>query len=115
VKTGQLPIQKGLILSDDDLIRAHLITELMCNFKVNIADFENRWHIRFDEYFANELAELKAQREAEEKGTELSFTVLNDALQLTPVGQLFVRNVCMVFDTYLKNKVESRPLFSRTV
>ena len=115
VNNGQLPIMKGLVLSGDDLIRANLITELMCNFRVIIAEFEKRWQIDFATYFAEELTQLAAQREAELKGAELSFTTMDDTLQLTAVGRLFVRNVCMVFDTYLKNKSENRPLFSRTV
>jgi hypothetical protein len=35
-------------------------------------------------------------------------------LTVTPRGRLFVRNVCMVFDTYLASHA-GRPTFSRTV
>ena len=112
---GQLPVNKGLILSSDDLIRASVITELMCNFKVDVHGFEKRWQIDFAKYFSDELAELSAQRDEAQKGNELAFTEPGEPLKLTSVGRLFVRNVCMVFDRYLKTKSESRPLFSRTV
>ncbi|MBN2344276.1 MAG: oxygen-independent coproporphyrinogen III oxidase [Deltaproteobacteria bacterium] len=110
VSKGELPVQKGLILSNDDLIRAAVITEIMCNFRLDIAAFEARWQVSFSSYFKKELAELDAQR-----SDEFPFTTLDSHLRLTDAGKLFVRNVCMVFDTYLKTKSADRPLFSRTV
>lgn len=110
IDKGTLPVQKGLVLAQDDLIRAHVITELMCNFRVDIDAFEQHWNVSFSTYFANELEQLATQRK-----DEYPFTTLDSQLKLTDVGKLFVRNVCMVFDTYLKNKKETRPLFSRTV
>ena len=39
-----------------------------------------------------------------------------DALDVTPVGRMFVRNVCMVFDRYLRARTAGpTPVFSRTV
>ena len=39
-----------------------------------------------------------------------------DVLRVTPLGQLLVRNVAMLFDAYLpKHAGEKRPTFSRTV
>lgn len=105
-----LPIFKGLVLSTDDLIRASVITELMCNFRLDIAALEQRWKICFQNYFAKELHELEVQR-----SDEYPFTQLDSALWLTDAGKLFVRNVCMIFDTYLKTKNENRQVFSRTV
>ena len=34
---------------------------------------------------------------------------------ITPMGQLFIRNIVMVFDRYLKNMSQDKPIFSRTV
>jgi len=42
-------------------------------------------------------------------------TLSADALQVEPLGQLFVRNVAMVFDRYLASKRSDTPIFSRTV
>ena len=42
--------------------------------------------------------------------------VTADAIDVTPLGRPFVRNVCMVFDRYLRAKAtQERPVFSRTV
>jgi oxygen-independent coproporphyrinogen-3 oxidase len=39
-----------------------------------------------------------------------------DVLRVTPVGQLLVRNVAMLFDAYLpKRQAEEKNTFSRTV
>ncbi|MBN2525826.1 MAG: oxygen-independent coproporphyrinogen III oxidase [Deltaproteobacteria bacterium] len=116
IGSGLLPVEKGVVLSTDDLMRAQVITELMCNFRLDFAAFEQRFDISFERVFAHELGQLKAQREAAAAGNELAFTEPpTHELKLTPVGRIFVRNVCMVFDRYLKNKTENRPLFSRTV
>ena len=42
-------------------------------------------------------------------------TAGRDALQVEPLGRLFVRNVAMVFDRYLLNKTSGAPVFSSTV
>jgi oxygen-independent coproporphyrinogen-3 oxidase len=39
----------------------------------------------------------------------------DEALVVTPRGQLLVRNVCMCFDRYLRARAAERPVFSRTV
>ena len=35
-------------------------------------------------------------------------------IDVTPLGRFFIRNICMVFDPYLK-KAGDKPTFSRTV
>ena len=37
------------------------------------------------------------------------------AIDVTEPGRLFVRNVCMEFDAYLKGREGEKPIFSRTV
>jgi oxygen-independent coproporphyrinogen-3 oxidase len=42
--------------------------------------------------------------------------VTPDALDVTPTGRLFIRNVCMAFDRHLRDQIaRTRPTFSRTV
>jgi len=106
---GGLPIQRGYVLDRDDRIRQHVIREIMCNFKVSKVGVAERFGIDFDTYFSSALAQLDDVREAgfvEE--TDQSLSVRNE-------GRLFVRNVCMAFDRYLKAKKEDGPVFSRTV
>ncbi len=107
---GELPIERGYLLDDDDLLRQHVIMQLMCNFRVAKREVERRFAIDFDTYFAGAVAALG---ELEREG----FVVVDaDAVTVTEAGRLFVRNVGMAFDRYLEAKRDSeRPVFSRTV
>ncbi len=106
---GKLPIDRGYALNGDDLVRQLVIRELMCNFRVDRSEVEERFGIVFAEYFGKELGEL---HELEEAG----FVVVDDAsVTVTESGRAFVRNACMVFDRYLKKPQSETPVFSRTV
>jgi oxygen-independent coproporphyrinogen-3 oxidase len=111
IDDGHLPVERGVELSDDDLLRRHVITELMCNLWLDTADVEARFGIDFETHFSRELTELASGPVRDGLAT------LHDdgAIEVTPLGQLFVRNVCMPFDTYLREKKTSGPMFSRTV
>lgn len=110
IDAGRLPIEKGYLLDEDDRIRRHIITQLMCNFGLSIAAVEERFGIRFGDYFVRELEELAQPREH-------GFVEYDDSeIRVTEMGRLFVRNLCMIFDRYLRLKTEGdRPVFSRTV
>lgn len=103
-----LPTARGFALCEDDLIRRYLIRRLMCDFHLETRHIEERFHIRYDEYFA---AEEKALQEFYEGGF---LERENGTIRVLPLGQAFIRNVAMVFDAYLR-KPEGRRQFSRTV
>ncbi len=106
---GQLPVNRGYVLSDDDLVRQYVIHEIMCNFRVSKDEVARRFGVDFDEYFGRSLDSLQ---EVEEAGfVELS----DEGLRVKEEGRLFVRNVCMAFDKYLEAKADEKPVFSRTV
>ncbi|MBI4478236.1 MAG: oxygen-independent coproporphyrinogen III oxidase, partial [Acidobacteria bacterium] len=106
---GRFPIERGLVLTPDDLIRRFVITQLMCNFRLEVAAVE-RFGISFEHYFARELRAL-----AEGPAAHGFLAIRPDRLEVTPRGRLFVRNICMEFDIYLRRKTAERPVFSRTV
>jgi oxygen-independent coproporphyrinogen-3 oxidase len=108
---GAFPIERGYILSQDDLIRRQVITDLMCNFHVGRAAIEQRFGIGFDRYFAGELDQLAGSEGPVAHGF---LRIDRDGLTVTPDGRLFVRNICMTFDRYLPAH-ESKPVFSRTI
>jgi oxygen-independent coproporphyrinogen-3 oxidase len=107
------PVEKGYELDDDDVLRRYVITEIMCNFHLDIPEVEKKFGIKFNEYFAEQLQELSG------KDSPVSHGLLKiepESLDVTPRGRLFVRNVAMAFDRYLKSKQDSdKPIFSRTV
>jgi oxygen-independent coproporphyrinogen-3 oxidase len=109
IDAGRFPIERGFVLSEDDRLRRHVITNLMCNLQVDRRDVERRFAVTFADYFAAELAELESGPAAH------GFVDLGpDVIRVTPSGRLFVRNVCMTFDRYLRNKTDTQ-VFSRTV
>lgn len=105
---GRLPTLAGCVLMEDDRIRAWMIQQLMCNFYVDVEELSRRFGIEYEQYFTAEedaLAEYYDQRFLTKDGRNL--TVL-------PLGQAFIRNLAMVFDTYLRQPTAHRN-FSRTV
>ena len=105
---GEIPTERGFLLSADDALRHELISELFCNFELDGAALGARAGIDFAAYFAPELAELTpfvADGLIETAGSQLT---------ITPLGRAFVRNVCMVFDRYLETDLKERR-YSQTV
>lgn len=94
----QLPIMRGMELNRDDEIRRAIIQDLMCHFELNKAALSTRYQIDFDTYFAIELAEMQ---EHEREGLVVSNA---DSLRVTPKGRMLIRNICMVFDHYLRTR-----------
>jgi oxygen-independent coproporphyrinogen-3 oxidase len=103
---GRLPTERGLALSADDLRRRAVILAIMCQGRVDFADFEARHGVRFQALFAAELAAL---RELEQQGV----VVLDDkGFGVTPQGWFVVRAVAMVFDAYAQAGLD-RARYSR--
>ena len=104
-----LPVQRGLKLNQDDIIRKAVIMEMMSNFKLNISRIEERFKINFFEYFKDAINELK-----EFADTKI-ISIDKDSLCVSQTGTLLIRNICMPFDSYLKKIPESKRRFSKTV
>ncbi len=97
---GVLPVMRGLELSADDLVRRAVIQELMCQFTVCKESIEIAHLIDFDDYFG---IELDALRELERCG----LLELDERwISVTAKGRMLIRNVCMVFDKYLRHERE---------
>jgi oxygen-independent coproporphyrinogen-3 oxidase len=110
VRSGELPTERGLAMSDDDRIRNDVIMDLMCNLVIHKPAIARRYGIDFDEYFSDALDGL---REMQDDGL---VNLLEDRVEITDQGQLLVRNAAMFFDAYLEPPGSSdKPLYSRTV
>ena len=99
---------RGLTLSDDDCLRRDVIKALICNFALDFAALEAQWSIAFEAYFAEDLAllaPLVADGLVEQRGR---------SLHVTGVGRLLIRNICMCFDVYMRQKVRMQQ-FSRVI
>lgn len=106
VKQGQLPVQKGYVLSEDDRIRRYVIMRLMCDMGLDFDRLDRELGLSSKAYFSNEIERLDAFRE--DGLIERS----NGHVRVTDAGRLFIRNIAMTFDAYLDLK-EQR--YSKTV
>lgn len=104
---GHIPIMKGYRLTDDDKIRRQVIQDLSCRFVINKSTLEKRFQINFDDYFATELTALQSLAEDE------LLAIHEEHIQVSAKGRLLIRNICMVFDAYLKPA--SKQQFSRVI
>ncbi|MDG1469719.1 MAG: radical SAM protein [Glaciecola sp.] len=50
---------RGMSLSQDDLFRGQIISQLMCNFRVDLTHIAKPFHLNIDTYLHNELAQLQ--------------------------------------------------------
>ena len=99
---------KGFTLNQDDKIRRDVIKQLICHFNLNKTTIENRYQIKFDDYFAedfNFLPPLVKDGLVENKA---------DSLIVSAKGQMLIRNICMCFDIYMR-KVARQQQFSRVI
>jgi len=104
LKEQILPVFRGHILSDEDLIIRRHILNLMCDFRTSW----NSTHLYFDE-LPDVLIKLK---EMEHDGF---LEIGKNTIKVLPEGRPFVRNICMAFDVLLQRKQPETQLFSMTV
>lgn len=110
VLDGGVATMRGYRLSQDDLIRRAVIGRILCHTIVLKKELEQEFGIPFDEYFAAELEQLEAFR------TEGLVMLLPGEIRVTPLGRIFIRNVAMAFDRYLREQqMDQKPLFSKTL
>jgi oxygen-independent coproporphyrinogen-3 oxidase len=108
IEAGRFATHSGSVLTKDDIIRRWVIRQIMCNFYLDTAILTKKFGIQYSEYFG---AEDKTLDEFVEQGF---VTRDNGNLQVAPLGQVFIRNVAMVFDAYIKRPAGFKQ-FSRTV
>lgn len=101
IEQGRLPLFRGVALTRDDEIRRDVITRLICHFELAFSEVEARWGVRFGDYFGDELkglADMQADRLLEMDA---------QGIRVLPAGRLLIRNICMTFDVYLREKAAS--------
>lgn len=104
LRQDQLPIVKGHILNDEDLIIRKHILNLTC-------DLETSWSN--ESLYFKELPSVLLDLEEIEK--DKLIVIEENKLKITEAGRPFVRNICMAFDLHLKRKSPETNLFSMTV
>lgn len=107
IEAGGWATTRGHRLDTDDRVRKTLINDLMCNLVVRIPDDADRV-----EGLRGELERaVKSLAPYEDEG--LIVPRPDGGYDVTPLGQLFLRNLAMPFDRYLPE--QTGVTFSRTV
>jgi oxygen-independent coproporphyrinogen-3 oxidase len=110
IDAGKLPVWRGLRLDEDDVIRAELIQQLMCQGELDIPLFEERFDIDFPVYFAQDLQRLQALV------ADGLVTVDATWLKATDRGRLLLRIISACFDKYLHQaEIDKAPRFSKAI
>lgn len=104
LEKDELPIFRGHILTEEDLIVRRHILNLMCQFHTSWKD-KNL-------YFDDLPQVLSSLIEMQNDGL---LEITKDSLTVTEKGKTFVRNICMSFDLRLKRSAPQTQLFSMTV
>ncbi len=96
IDADRLPIVKGLLVDDDDRLRKYVIMQIICNLQLDLAELKRRYGVGFFDYFPEEqCALLRLQNDGLIRLDETLLIV-------TAKGRPFLRNICMVFDRYMK-------------
>ncbi|AUU88491.1 oxygen-independent coproporphyrinogen III oxidase [Enterobacteriaceae bacterium ENNIH3] len=99
---------RGISLTRDDCIRRDVIKALICHFRLDFSSIENQWDLRFNDYFAEDLKLLKPL------ATDGLVEINEQGIEVTAKGRLLIRNICMCFDVYLRQKARMQQ-FSRVI
>ncbi|EOD78980.1 coproporphyrinogen III oxidase [Grimontia sp. AD028] len=99
---------KGVMLDGDDLLRREVIKSLICNFTLDKRAIEREFDVSFDTYFAEDLDLLQCFVDDE------LVSIDADTIKVTLKGRLLIRNICMCFDTYLRDRARQQQ-FSRVI
>ncbi|MCG2573276.1 oxygen-independent coproporphyrinogen III oxidase [Acinetobacter sp. ME22] len=104
LEQNEIPVFKGHILSQEDLIIRQHILNLMCTFKTSWAEPSMAFP---------ELPEVLSQ--LEEMQQDGLLVLQPQGIQITEQGKPFIRNICMAFDLHLKRKMPQTRIFSMTI
>lgn len=109
VSDDRYPIDRGILLTDEDVMRRDIIMSIMCQLRLDYAAKSEQHGIDFQNHFSSSLESLKPmQQDGLLELTESSLTV-------TEQGRLFIRNIAMAFDAYLAQGKSQKGKFSKTV
>jgi len=93
---GQLPIERGLRLSDEDQRRRTIIMHIMCDRRLDYTKLSVQLGVDFAKVYAREIASLQ------DLADDGIIGLGRDGFAITPAGAPLLRVVAMRFDATLK-------------
>ena len=109
LENGHLPIQRGVLLTSDDLLRKYIIGEVMCQFSLNYNSIGQKFNLDFNEYFATEIRDLQSLH-------ELGLIEITDfGFVVKDTGRFLIRNIAVVFDKYYRETKANNKRYSKVI
>ncbi len=102
VKNGNLPLFKGHLLTEEDIILRKHILNIMCRMKTS-------WEDSPRSSMARIIKRLTSMQ------TDGLLHISPTSIEVTDAGRPFIRNVCMAFDERLYKKSFNAEIFSKVI
>jgi oxygen-independent coproporphyrinogen-3 oxidase len=104
VSSGEIPIFRGHILSNEDLIIRQHILNIMCQLETSWKDDNLKFH------------QIHQVLESLKKAETDGIVIINkESLKVPEAAKPFIRNICMAFDLKLKESQPEKQVFSMTI
>lgn len=106
IDAGSLASVKGFSMSSEDRLRRRVISDLMCQYEVDIDAIETEFGIDFQQHFASAVSQLETMQ------VDGLVRVEARSIRVLESGRFLLRNIAMAFDAYLP---ANRSGFSKAV
>ena len=103
LENNRLPIFRGHLLTEEDLVLRKHILDLMCHFRTVWNESDNT------------IDKVQILESLQEMERDELVKILAEGIEVTEKGKPFIRNVCMAFDVRLKRKAPNSRIFSMAV
>jgi oxygen-independent coproporphyrinogen III oxidase len=100
---GTLPIVRGVVLEDADVLRREIIAMIMASSCISISAIENKWGIGFGQFFSSECELLRAFEQNHWLRWE------DDRIDIRTRGHRELIEICRVFDGNAGNPLTRMP------
>ncbi|MDX9768845.1 MAG: oxygen-independent coproporphyrinogen III oxidase [Tenuifilaceae bacterium] len=97
---GVIPVSKGYRLSNQEVITREIITQLMCNFKVNWSHMAKQFETGSNDL--RHLIHINSELLKQLKADKL-IIVDSDSVGVTSLGRFFIRHIASAFDPLNKS------------
>jgi oxygen-independent coproporphyrinogen-3 oxidase len=104
IKQGELPVFKGHLVTDDDLIIRRHILNIMCN-----------GHTDWNHHLQSSNAVIEGIERLQALAMDGLIELNDKELRVTPMGKRFLRNICMCLDARLWQDKPTGQLFSMAI
>ncbi|MCP5160525.1 MAG: oxygen-independent coproporphyrinogen III oxidase [Hahellaceae bacterium] len=108
IDRDELPVKRGVWLSEDDLIRRDAIMQLICHFELDMAAFETAHQLDFETYFSKEMSRMQ------QFVADGLVNITDKRIVVRDSGRLLIRAICKQFDKYIPD-TEAVQGFSRII